>query len=199
MDSIRRRNLFIFLTLSLTYFYSQHFNDSVKKLEELLPPTPNVRLDWSPLEKIPVPYEGRIVPIITFANDTLFFLSGKAKYLNESSTGLIFKMVLLGPSYAKKIEIINITNYKFKKELNLPAQKNYYSLEDLQDKIASIINTGLNIEQKKQQKANLTPIENQFYILYQKLTLLQQIVSGDFYLVYNKQKNIWHKMNELET
>ncbi len=145
-----------------------------------------------------MPYDGRVVPFITFTNDILFFIYGKTKYKDESSLGIIFKVALLGFNYAKSLEIINISNYKVKKELGLPTDDNYFSLDNLHKRLQTIINLGTSIEQKKQQKNNLTNFENQLYVVYQKVDQLLKIINGDFYLVYDKHKKIWHKMNELE-
>ncbi|MFN7182466.1 MAG: hypothetical protein ACK4NF_07300, partial [Planctomycetota bacterium] len=194
----KSKKALILLFLSSIFIFTQNYDVAVKKLEQLLPPTPHIVLDWTPVEKIPIPYEGRIVPFVTFANDTLFFIYGKTKFENESSTGIILKLALVGPNYAKNLKIINISNHKIKKELELPLEKNYFSLDNLHNKLQTIINLGTNIEQKKQQKVELTSFENQIYIIYQKLIMLQKIIGGDFYFIYDKEKMIWHKMNELE-
>ncbi len=193
--------IYILSLFTILYHLSilgQNRDNNLQKLEEVLPPTPNVKLDWTPLEKVPVPYEGRIVPIITFAQDTLFSIYGKTKYKNESATSIIFKISLLGPEYAKNLEIINIPGYKVKKELGLQIEKNYFSLEQMKDKIETILQLGANLEQKKQQKAELTNIENQMYRVFYQLTKLQEVITGNFDFVYDHTHQKWYKLYELE-
>lgn len=194
--------IYIVLLLIICYYLpilNQNTVSHLQKLEDVLPPTPKVKLDWTPLEKVPIPHEGRIVPIITFAQDTLFFLYGKTKYKGESATSIILKTAFLGPDYAKNLEIISISGYKVKKELGLQTWKDYFSLNDIKDKIDTILQLGANLEQKKQQKAELINIENQIYIVFSQLTKLQEIITGNFDLVYNHTHKKWHKLYEIET
>lgn len=185
--------------LLLSCLFNQQTNDILQKLDEILPPTPTVALDWTPLEKIPVSYEGRIVPFITFAQDTLFSIYGRIKYKKESATSLIFKIALSEGTSARNLQIINISSYKVKKELGLTIEKNYFSLEDIKDKIETITHIGISLEQKKQQRKELTNIENQLYTVFLQLSRLQDIITGNFYLVYDYNQNRWYKLQEIES
>jgi ABC-type transport system involved in cytochrome c biogenesis permease subunit len=189
--------ILLFAAISV-FIYLESADESIKKLEELLPPAPNIKINYEPLEDVILPYEGRLVPYITFCRDILFLLSGKTKFESASATEVITKIILLGPDYAYNLNIIYISNYKVKKEFNLHTNKNYFSLMELKDSLKTIANLGLALEEKKRNNITLTAYENQIYLLYTQILLLQKIVNGDFDFIYDSQEKRWYKLNELE-
>lgn len=122
-------------------------------------------LDYNNFKTLPVLDNGRIKPLDTYARITLKTLSNKETYDNQPAINWLIN-TLFNPKESYRNKIFYIHNPDLKKVLNLDDKNSNFSFQQILPGIKKNISVISSLEQKNNNKQELTPSEKQLLDLY---------------------------------
>jgi len=172
----------------------------------LLPNPLRAGPEIDPLRRIAVQDGGRTKPFDTFARETARRITGARPFGFQSVKGLepsewILSM-LAAPERWRQERIVKVTHAGLREAAGLPAGKDVYSFEELVSH-QGFLSAAEKVHEKvrKDREAKLDPIEREIADLYENLSVMAGIFSGEALHVVphpDDPKASWYSVADLE-
>ena len=172
----------------------------------LLPNPLRAGPEIDPLRRIAIQDGGRTKPFDTFARETARRITGARAFGFQSVKGLepsewILSM-LAAPERWRQEKIVKVTHAGLREAAGLPAGKDLYSFEELVSH-QGFLSAAEKVHEKvrKDREARLDPIEREIADLYENLSVMAGIFSGEALHVVphpDDPKASWYSVADLE-
>ncbi len=128
------------------------------------------------LEALAVQHDGRTKPFLSFAKETLWFITGRTSLPNSSPIESLLGL-LSSPEEAIRRKLIPISYQPLLQALGLGKTKQYFSIQDLNQN-GKFIELYQAAEAKKSQGLQLAGLDNKLLEVSARAEVLQGVVSG---------------------
>ena len=145
---------------------------------------------WDNAEGIPIQHHGRIKPFSAFAQETLQLISGKSSWHGQTATAL-FLASLDQPQHFLQIPLIRVDHPALRKLLGLPSDSSHVSYQQLKPAEDTLISLVQRAGERRQQDNRPSALEQQAETLYQRMTVVQALSSGDSVTVIPADQGAW--------
>lgn len=139
------------------------------------------KIEVEPIKRILMQQNGRLKPFDTLARESLLFLHGSYKIYTLPSVASYLALAFYEDG--KQVEVLEIRDILLREELGFSKSKRYYSLEELQKSQLQTMTSPL-IKKQQQNARALDEHEKKILEVYQQMTLLEEIVTGQAFLYH---------------
>lgn len=140
-------------------------------------PTKREGFDWTNASLLAVQDRGRLKPVDTFARESVQFITGKTKWKGMEPTEVVFGWLIAFEKEWENEPFIRVAYGPVKKLLGLPADRQFFSPEELRSNEALKANMR-EILQKQRRAEPLNDIEKKVMQVQNQRSLLEATVAG---------------------
>jgi cytochrome c-type biogenesis protein CcsB len=127
---------------------------------------------------IPIQHHGRIKPFSAFAQDTLQLVSGKSSWQGQNAADFILEN-LDHPQAFLELPLIRVEHPDLKKLLKLPDEGKNFSYRQLEPSFHALEAMLQSSSEKRNKDNRPSAIEQQAELVYQRLTTVQELSTGE--------------------
>ena len=161
-------------------------------------------VDLTPLESIAVQEGGRKKPLLTYAQESVQKLLGRATWTKSGTEKLSAMEVLMSMLFNQQedwdnAQIIRCAYLPFKEKIGLPADERFFSINELRTHTNLLTIVEEARKHQMQPNPELTKIESEAQDLMGKILALQELVSGSGLRIIpdpSKTNGKWLPVNE---